>query len=71
MIKNMEEEYQSLEEIRAFCSKYIRENIGEQYDITPWLDKLNLYSVYKELKKHKEKYEKIYNSGQNEQETKT
>ena len=67
----MEEEYQSLEEIRVFCSKYIRENIGEQYDITPWLDKLNLYSVYKDLKKHKEKCEKIYNSGQNEQETKT
>ena len=62
---------EQLEEIRAFCSKYIRENIGEQYDITPWLDKLNLYAVYKELKRHKEQYEKIYNSGQNEQETKT
>lgn len=66
----MEEQY-SLEEIRTFCSKYIRENIGEQYDITPWLDKLNLYSVYKELKKRKERYEKICNPGQDEQKTKT
>lgn len=62
------EENLTLEEIRDYCSKYIREYLGEQYDITPWLDKLNLYSVYKELKRHEENYAKIYNSGQNEQE---
>lgn len=67
----MDDDNKDLDEIRKYCSEYIRKNLGEQYDITPWLDKLNLYSVYKELKRHEENYAKIYNSGQNEQETET
>ena len=67
----MDDDNKDLDEIRKYCSEYFRLNLGEQYDITPWLDKLNLYSVYKELKRHEENYTKIYNSGQNEQETET
>ena len=37
---------EQLEDIRKFCSDFIREHFGEEYDATPWMDKWRLYGIY-------------------------
>lgn len=81
----MDKEY-TLEEIRKFCSDFIRKHLGEEYDATPWMDKLRLYGLYLSIKDYEKRqmmsfsdYIKqkeiedgqIHYFGQNEQETKT
>lgn len=39
-----------LENIRRFCSDYICKTIGEKYDSTPWMNKLELYALYKQIR---------------------
>ena len=36
-----------LEKVRKFCSDWTIENFGKEYDTTPWMTKLDLYSLYK------------------------
>lgn len=77
---------EQLEDIRKFCSDFIRKHLGEEYDVTPWMDKLRLYSLYLSIKDYEKRQmmsfsdyikqkeienEQIYHFGQNEQETKT
>lgn len=81
----MDKEY-TLEDIRKFCSDFIRKHLGEEYDVTPWMDKLRLYSLYLSIKDYEKRQmmsfsdyikqkeienEQIYHFGQNEQKTKT
>ena len=66
----MEEEF-TLDELREYCSKYIREHFGEQYDMTPWWDKLQIYSFFKHIQEQEIKNEQIRYTGQNEQKTET
>ena len=62
------EEKPTLEEIRKICSDYIRNNLGEEYDMTKWMDKFQLYSIYRDVCKIKgENYgSEICNFRQNE-----
>lgn len=41
---------EQLEEIRKFCSDFIRKHFGEEYDATPWMDKWRLYGIYNSIK---------------------
>ena len=44
-----------LEDIRKFCSDFIREHLGEEYDATPWMDKLRLYGIYNSIKDYEKR----------------
>lgn len=72
---------EQLEDIRKFCSDFIRKHLGEEYDVTPWMDKLRLYSLYLSIKDYEKRQmmsfsdyikqkeienEQIYHFGQNE-----
>lgn len=46
---------EQLEEIRKFCSDFIREHLGEEYDATPWMDKLRLYGIYNSIKDYEKR----------------
>ena len=63
---------EQLEDVRKICSNYIRDYLGENYDITPWMDKLQLYGLYKAIKIQEGDNDaaKVCDSGQNEQKTK-
>jgi len=63
---------EQLEDIRKICSNYIREYLGEEYDATPWMDKLRLYGIYNAIKIQEGDNDatKVCDSGQNEQKQK-
>ena len=46
---------EQLEEIRKFCSDFIREHLGEEYDATPWMDKWRLYGIYNSIKDYEKR----------------
>ena len=46
---------EQLEDIRKFCSDFIRKHLGEEYDTTPWMDKLRLYSIYNSIKDYEKR----------------
>ena len=46
---------EQLEDIRKFCSNFIRKHLGEEYDATPWMDKLRLYSIYNSIKDYEKR----------------
>jgi hypothetical protein len=62
---------EQLEDVRKICSNYIREYLGEEYDTTPWMDKLHLYGLYKAIKIQEgdKNAAKVCNSGQENQKT--
>lgn len=39
----------TLDEIRQFCSDWICEHLGKEYDTTPWMDKWRLFGIYAEI----------------------
>ena len=50
----------TLEQKREFCSKYIRENYGKEYDYTPWWDKWQIlanFKIFINMKKNEAKDE--------------
>lgn len=46
----------TLEQKREFCSKYIKENYGEEYDYTPWWDKWQILANFNEFTKLRAEY---------------
>lgn len=41
----------TLDEMKKYCSEYIRKHFGDQYDTTKWWDKLTAFYYYKDFKK--------------------
>ena len=66
----MKKEY-IFDEMRAYCSEYIRKHYGDQYDMTPWWDKLQIYSYFKHIQEQEIKNGQVRYFRQNEQKTET